>query len=119
MKHVIVLSHWPHVAQLVSENVAGTVHTGHMLSNKLRRIFDTVSFNQSENGIPNDVIFSAAAIAAVAAVTSLAIPFSDWLNETMSKMRRNLLLNIVSSVNGSSNILGHKLSNKLLNLLLV
>jgi len=62
-----VLSHWPHiaqkveqqvaelVAQLVSENVAGTVHTGHMLSNKLRHIFDTVSFNQSENGIPNDV----------------------------------------------------------------
>jgi len=33
------------------------------------------------------------------------------LNETVSKMRRNLLLNNVSSVNGSSNILGHKLSN--------
>jgi len=55
--YVIVLSHWPHVAQqveqqvpelvaqLVSENVAGTVHTGHMLSNKLRHIFDTFSFN--------------------------------------------------------------------------
>ena len=28
-----------------------------MLSNKLRHIFDTFSFNQSENGIPNDVIF--------------------------------------------------------------
>jgi len=27
----------------------------HKLSNKLGRIFDTVSFNQSENGIPNDV----------------------------------------------------------------
>ena len=26
-----------------------------LLSNKFRRIFDTVSFNQSENGIPNDV----------------------------------------------------------------
>ena len=26
-----------------------------LLSNKLGRIFDTVSFNQSENGIPNDV----------------------------------------------------------------
>ena len=44
---LIVLSHWPHVAQqvqqqvaeLVSENVAGTVHTGHKLSNKLRHIF--------------------------------------------------------------------------------
>jgi len=42
-----MLSHWPHVAQqdeqlvaeLVSENVAGTVHTGHKLSNKLRHIF--------------------------------------------------------------------------------
>jgi len=44
---IIVLSHWPHVAQqvqqqvaeLVSENVAGTVHTGHKLSNKLGHIF--------------------------------------------------------------------------------
>ena len=26
-----------------------------LLSNKFRRIFDTVSFNQSENGILNDV----------------------------------------------------------------
>ena len=26
-----------------------------LLSNKLGRIFETVSFNQSENGIPNDV----------------------------------------------------------------
>ena len=34
----------------------------------------------------------------VAAVTSLKIPFSDWLNETVSKMRLNLLLNNVSSV---------------------
>jgi len=47
-------------------------------------------------------------------VTSLGIPFSDWLNETVSKMRPNLLLNNVSSVNGSSNILGHELSNLLL-----
>ena len=59
-----MLSHWPHVATHVATQVAelvaelvfamyfnGTVHTGHML----RRIFDTVSFNQSENGIPNDV----------------------------------------------------------------
>ena len=58
-------------------------------------------------------------IAAAENMTSLGIPFSDWLNETVSKMRRNLLLNNVSSVNGSSDILGHKLSNKLLNLLLV
>ena len=26
-----------------------------LLSNKLERVFDIVSFNQSENGIPNDV----------------------------------------------------------------
>ena len=67
-----------HVAELVAELVFamyfnGTVHTSNLLlnlcprmllepftldtllRNKLRRIFDTVSFNQSENGIPNDV----------------------------------------------------------------
>ena len=70
------------VAELVAELVFamyfnGTVHTSNklnnlllnlcprmllepftldtLLSNKLRRIFDTVSFNQSENGIPNHV----------------------------------------------------------------
>ena len=66
------------VAELVAELVFamyfnGTVHTSNrllnlcprmllepftldtLLSNKLERIFDTVSFNQSENGIPNDV----------------------------------------------------------------
>ena len=43
-------------------------------------------------------------------MTSLGILFSDWLNETVSKMRLNLLLNNVSSVNGSGNILGHKLT---------
>jgi len=84
---IIVLSHWPHVATQVEQQVAelvaehvfamyfnGTVHTSNLLldqlcprmllepftletlmSNKFRRIFDTVSFNQSENGIPNDV----------------------------------------------------------------
>ena len=42
-RHVIVLSHWPHVAthiatqvaQLVSENVAGTVHTGHIVEQQV------------------------------------------------------------------------------------
>jgi len=83
---VIVLSHWPHIATQVEQQVAelvaqlvfamyfnGTVHTSNkflnlcprmllepftldtLLSNKLRRIFNTVSFNQLENGIPNDV----------------------------------------------------------------
>ena len=56
----------------------------------------------------------------VAAVTSsLGIPFSDWLNETVSKMRLNLLLNNVSSVNGSIEIHGeYMFSNKFSNLLL-
>jgi len=71
------------VAQLVSENVAGTVHTGHMLSNKLRHIFHTFSFNQSENGIPNDVIFCSllllgCRLSSEQNMTSLGIPFSDW-----------------------------------------
>ena len=44
----------------------------------------------------------------VAAVTSLGSPFSDWLNETVSKMRLNLLLNNVSSVNGSIEIHGEQ-----------
>ena len=66
------------VAELVAELVFamyfnGTVHTSNklldlcprmllkpftldtLLSNKSGRIFDTVSFSQSENGIPNDV----------------------------------------------------------------
>ena len=52
-----------------------------LLSNKLGRIFDTVSFNQSENGIPNDVAAVGSAYSPIAAaenMTSLGIPFSDW-----------------------------------------
>ena len=48
---LIVLSHWPHVAtqveqqvaelvaQLVSENVAGTVHTGHIVEQQVATHF--------------------------------------------------------------------------------
>jgi len=48
-------------------------------------------------------------------MTSLGIPFSDWLNENVSQ----LVAELVSSVNGFMHILGNKFSNKLLNLLLV
>ena len=89
-KLVIVLSHWPHVATYVATQVAQLVASvkglGHKLPNLLLdvcpsaacaatscvhrrpRLYLDVTWNptaaayQSENGIPNDVIFSAAAI---------------------------------------------------------
>jgi len=74
---------------------------------------------QSENGIFNDVIFCSLLLLScrlsLQPMTSLGIPFSDWLTENVSQ----LVAEHVSSVNACMHILGHKLSNKLLNLLLV
>ena len=99
----------PHVATQVAQLVASVKGLGHKLPNLLLnlcpsaacaatscvhqrpRLYLDVTWNpmatayHSENGIPNDVIFSSDVIAAV---TSLGIPFSDWLNETVSKCVR-------------------------------
>jgi len=65
----------------------------------------TATAYQSENGIPNDVIFCSLLLlgcrlslqpssSSEQNMTSLGIPFSDSLNENVSKMCRNLLLNM-------------------------
>ena len=137
-----MLSHWPHVATHVATQVAQLVANvkglGHKLPNLLINVSECRKLRASAASsifrrrveshvysLPIKMEFLMTsyspllllAYSSVAAVTSLGIPFSDWLNETVSKMRLNLLLNNVSSVNGSIDIHGeYKFSNKFSNL---
>jgi len=76
----------------------------------------TATAYQSENGIPNDVMFCSLLLLGSSEqnMTSLGIPFSDWMNENVSQ----LVAEHVSSVNGSIEQHGeYKFSNKFSNLL--
>jgi len=118
---VIVLSHWPHVAEQVAQQVAHLVASvkglGHKLPNLLLNLCPSpftlatcaatscvlrrprlyldvkkgVHYVVESHGYSLSLQPSSSS---EQNMTSLGIPFSDWLNENVLKMCRNLLLNM-------------------------
>jgi len=112
---VMVLSHWPLVAEqvpqlvaeLVAELVSESFHTSRMYGNKsacpaASSIFST--YNNVTKAVHCVVEFHGYSLQPRSSseqnMTSLGIPFSDWLNENVSQ----LVAELVSSVNLLSNM---------------